>query len=84
MSLDLLEKHLFVTTDQRVIFIFTPEDSVLVDEDEKIFPISSTIKVINFFDLLEELELDITEQNALALVVSLITRRQNGEFLDFA
>ena len=81
--MSLLEKHIMEGSDGSLIFVFDMEKAFEVDSEGR-FSLKNDAEVLDFGALMVDMNIELCEEGALALVEALLEKRAAGELEDFA
>ena len=86
MDTELLSKHVFTGTDGTAIFLFEPEKAFQPNPEGEgfILTVDDDASILDFLTIMDEMNLERTELNALGLVYVLLEKRAAGEMQEFA
>lgn len=79
IDMSVLNQHLFVGSDGSALFVFDPESAFVPNPDGEGLVMKEDVDVLDFLAILDSLDLERTELNALGLATVLLERRESGD-----
>lgn len=79
IDMSVLNQHLFVGSDGSALFVFDPESVFVPNPEGEGLIMKDGVDVLDFLAILDSLDLEHTELNALGLATVLLERRESGD-----